>query len=95
MINITGLKKEDVLVALYNRAKTQGLGILQYEPEDMTFDEAKSLLSQYTDFDYVKGRVIKVNLENDTEFCPENYDRDNGVNAAKEVIDKLFNPEDS
>jgi hypothetical protein len=39
-------------------------------------------------FDYLKGRVLKVNLSGDA-FNDELYDRDLGEGAAQRVIDKL------
>jgi hypothetical protein len=45
MIDITGLDKAAVLAALYNNAKAQGLGAWQYEPGDMTSEEARAYLA--------------------------------------------------
>lgn len=88
-IDISGINKAAVLAALYNRAKPQGMGFLHYTPEDMTTEEAQELLDAgRTYFDYVKGRVMKVNLSKDT-FNPWLYDRDNGYYAAFDVINKL------
>ncbi|NGX48136.1 MAG: hypothetical protein K1000chlam3_01526 [Chlamydiae bacterium] len=87
-IDVTGLNKATVLVALYNTAKPQGMGFLHYDPTPMALDEAKEILSQTTDFDYLKGRVMKVDLSEDT-FDPWLFDRDNGEGAAKRVIDSL------
>lgn len=88
-ISIQGLDKAAVLAALYNRAQPQGMmGFLHYNPKPMTAAEAQALLAQTTYFDYVKGRVMKVNLAKD-EFDPSLYDRDNGRGAAQEVIDTL------
>jgi hypothetical protein len=40
------------------------------------------------DFDYLKGRVIKVNLSGD-EIDPWGYDRDNGQGAVEEIVSIL------
>lgn len=90
MIDITGLNKADVLRVLYNRARTQGLGILHYTPEDMTVEEAQDILDHTGDkyFDYLKGRVMKVDLNGDS-FNPRLYDRDNGEGAAESAIGPL------
>jgi hypothetical protein len=88
MINISDLNKADVLAALYNAARAQGMGFLHYDPAQMTREEAERLLVSQTYFDYVKGRVMKVNLKGD-EFDPWLYDRDNGPGAAARVIDEL------
>ncbi|MDP2967369.1 MAG: hypothetical protein Q8N87_03105 [bacterium] len=88
-ISIKGLNKADVLVALFNRAQSQGMGFMHYDPKPMTRGIAEKLLSETTDFDYIQGRVIKVDLSSDTEFDPWLYDRDNGQGAAAEVIEAL------
>lgn len=79
-VSIAGLDKAEVLMALYDRARPQGMGFLHYIPEPMTKEQAQELLLQ--------GRVMKVNLEGDS-FDPWLYDRDNGTGAAQEVIDEL------
>lgn len=89
-INIKGLNKAEVLAALYNHAKPQGMGFLQYTPEDMTKDQAQKLLDngdRY--FDYVKGRVMKVELSQDY-LDPWLYDRDNGQGEAQEALKHLL-----
>lgn len=89
MIDITGLNKAEVLAALYNNSKPQGLGFLHYDPSDMTVEQAEEILKQTTDLDYLKGRVMKVNLSSDTGFEEWLYDRDNGTGAAQRAIDSL------
>lgn len=91
-IDISGLSKADVLAALYNASKPHGLGFLQATPEDMTPDEAATLLQEDTYFDYLKGRIMKVDLGDgeDKEFRPWLYDRDNGSGAALRAIQPLF-----
>lgn len=59
-MNISKLNKADVLRVLYNRAQTQGVGIFQYQKGDMTQEQAEELLSKQTRFDYVQGRVMKI-----------------------------------
>jgi len=90
MISIKGVSKAKVLAALYNRATCQGMGVFHFEPQDMTEDEAQSLLDEgITYFDYLKGRVMKVSLKGD-EFSEALYDRDNGEGAAYEAIRHLL-----
>lgn len=89
-VSITGLNKADVLAALYNAARPQGLGFLSYDPQPMTSSEAKRILdSGQTYFDYLRGRVMKVNLASDVEFGSGLYDRDNGQGTAEAVIAAL------
>ena len=91
-IDISGLDKAEVLAELYNRAQTQGLGPLHFDPENMTKEQAAAILdSGSTYFDYLKGRVLKVDLSKE-EFNPALYDRDNGENAAARVIEPIARP---
>ena len=87
-ISLKGLDKAAVLSALYNASHDQGLGFLEYDPAPMTAEEAQRLLDEDTDFDYLKGRVMKVNLGGN-ELDPYFYDRDNGDGAAAKIIDAL------
>lgn len=93
MVDISGLDKADVLAALYNASKAQGLGLLQFSPEPMTKEEANAELEKtknwrYGSFDYLKGRVMKINISEDA-FDPWGFDRDNGQGAAQAAIDNL------
>ena len=89
MIDISKLDKADVLAALYNNAKSQGMGFLHYNPKDMDKTQAAALLEQGTYFDYVAGRVMKIDLSKD-QFDPWLYDRDNGEGSAARVINTLL-----
>lgn len=89
MIDITGLDKRSVLAALYNSSKPQGMGFMPYDSADMTVEEAGEELARGTCFDYLKGRVMKVQLDSNTEFNECLYDRDNGEGAAQRAIDRL------
>jgi hypothetical protein len=89
MVSIVGLKKSAVLAALYNASRPQGLGFLQYNPQPMTEERAEELLRESTYFDYLSGRVMKLDLSSDEEFNPWLYDRDNGDGAAARAILEL------
>lgn len=78
--------KGKVLATLYNNSKPLGMGFLHFDPAKMTEDEANTILKEQTYFDYLKGRVMKVNLESN-EFDPCLYDRDNGTNSAKTALE--------
>lgn len=93
-INLKGLNKAAVLAALYNASKPQGMGFLHYDPTPMSVEEAEALLKQCTYFDYLKGRVMKVDLKGDT-LDPWGYDRDNGEGAAEAAIQSLQSTEDA
>lgn len=88
MISLTGLNKGDVLAALYNASRAQGMGFMQYEAKPMTRAEAEQILEKTTYFDYLKGRVMKVDLSGD-ELDPRLYDRDNGQGAVQMAIEAL------
>jgi len=88
-IDISGLDKAEVLAALYNAARPQGMGFAQYTPEPMSFAEAQELLGQTRRFDYVRGRVMKIDFEEGDVLDVGLYDRDNGEGAAHMVINSL------
>ena len=94
-IDISKMDKAAVLAALYNRARPLGMGRMHYTPEPMTVEQARKIMSegdstdysepQTTRFDYLHGRVLKVNLGADT-LRVLSYDRDNGDGAAEEAL---------
>lgn len=87
-MNIAKLNKAEILVALYNSAKPLGRGFLHYTPEDMSIEEAQQLLKESIYFDYIKGRILKVNLGKD-ELDTFLYNRNNGNGAAENIIVKI------
>jgi len=80
VIKIKG-NKAKVLAALYNASKPLGMGIMQFDPKPMSEDEAATILIERQHFDYLKGRVMKVDLGGNF-LDPRLYDRDNGEGAA-------------
>lgn len=91
MINISGLNKAEVLKALYDHSHVQGMGILQTVPHGyVTVEHCQMLLETtgYPYFDYLYGRVLKVDLSGDS-FDERLYDRDCGPGAAARAIEKL------
>ena len=87
-MNIAKYNKAEILAALYNGSKPQGLGLLHYDPTPMTKEEAQRCLNQATYFDYLKGRVMKIDLSTD-ELRTELYNRDNGEMSAENIIKEL------
>ena len=74
------------MATLYNNSTPQGMGFLHYHPKNMTTEEAQSLLDEgQTYFDYVNGRVMKIDLSSD-ELKTDLYDRDNGQGAASAAL---------
>ena len=92
-MDISNLDKATVLAALYNHARHQGMGLLHFDPEPMTVEQAREILAAgQTYFDYVKGRVMKVDLSKDF-LDTRLYDRDNGLGAAENaILDELPKP---
>lgn len=89
IIPFDGLDRYEILIALYNFSHPQGLGFLHFDEKPLTKAEAKEVLKFSSYVDYLKGRIIKVNLpENAKEFDARLYDRDCGPGAAKAAIER-------
>lgn len=89
LVNIGKLNKAQALAALFNNAKTQGMGVLHYNPNHvMTEAEAEAALAEGSYVDYLEGRVIKIDFakySNDYIDVTQ-YNRDNGPNAAHDAL---------
>ena len=89
-MKITGLNKAEVLVALYNRAKTVPVTQRYYDSNlNLSLEKAAELLKQNKYFDYLNGKVLKIDLSID-EIETSLYNRDNGENAAEESLQPLI-----
>jgi len=89
MVNIEGKSKAKVLKALYDHSHVQGMGFLQAVPEGtVTIEHCEKLLKETTYFDYLYGRVLKVDLSGN-EFEERLYDRDCGRGAAQRAVDSV------
>lgn len=89
-IDISKLNKAEVLAALYNNSKQQGMGCLNARGRsDLTKREAAELLTQRACFDYLHGRVMKIDLAGDA-LDTWGYDRDNGQGAAERALAPLM-----
>lgn len=85
-MDISKFNKAEVLAALYNNARGQGMGMIHYTQEKMTTEQAQQILDDgETYFDYLQGRVMKVDLSGD-ELNTRLYNRDNGENAAEKAL---------
>ena len=83
---ITEYPKAAVLAALYNNSRPLGLGFSQFSPARMSEEEAQALLDAgQTYFDYLKGKVMKVDLSKN-DLDTRLYNRDNGSGAAEAAI---------
>lgn len=58
------------------------------EEGTVTVESCAELLEKYTQFDYLHGRVLKVDLSGD-EFDERLYDRDCGAGAAQRAVDSI------
>lgn len=86
-VRLNNVTREAALAALFNRAKPQGLGMLQYDKAHvMTEEEARFVLMNGDYVDYLKGRVIKVDFKNPEEIDTTLYDRDNGKDAGEAAV---------
>ena len=101
IIDISKFEKEEVLAALVNGASAKnvpeiGCFLKFFKQEPFTVQEAKKLILSIRKFegkrnlyfDYVHGRPLKVDLNTD-ELDTFLYDRDNGKDAAWEVVQEL------
>lgn len=89
LVDITGLDKADVLVALFDASSPQGLGFFAAAiSSGLTLDIARRLVQERTYFDYLQGRVLKVDLRGDA-VDPVLFDRDNGRGACAAAIARL------
>lgn len=88
-IDISKLNKAEVLAALYNASKQQGLGFLNpLGAQLMTKEQAAEEHPESNYFDYLHGRVMNVDLTGNT-LNPDLYDRDNGPGAAQRALAPL------
>lgn len=89
-MDIKGISKATVLAALYNASRPQGMGFLQAKPGYLSEKEAQALLDAgQTYFDYLHGRVMKIDLSTD-DLRTALYDRDNGQGAAEDAITRAL-----
>lgn len=95
-IDIKGVSKAKILAALWNASKQQGMGFIHNRGargQHMTTEEAQAeidsrlALSTRKEiyFDYLHGRVMKVNLTGDV-LDTGGYDMDNGTHAAAHAL---------
>lgn len=91
MIDISGISKAKALAALFNASRQQGMGFFNHRgAESMSeADAEKAIAASGLYFDYLFGRVMKVDLEGD-QLDPWLYDRDNGQGAAARALADLI-----
>ncbi len=93
-IDVSDIESAELLAGLYNRSHPQGMGFLQAHGDDMTTEQAATLLDNgdrspgTVYFDYLQGRVMKVEI-NGATLETWLYDRDLGIGAAQAVVDSI------
>ena len=75
------------LAALYNESKPQGMDFLQFDPEMITPMETETLLENSPYFDYLKDRIMKIDLT-DEDTDTRLYDQNNGKNACERALER-------
>lgn len=92
LCDIRGLDRAEVFAALFNASGQQGLGVLDTSGRRtiLAIDFPEILRETGAGdrwrFDYVRGRVLKIDLSNPDYFDPRLYDRDNGFGAAGRAV---------
>ncbi len=99
-MDITGLDKDRVLMALYNSARQMNYAEQcevhpndrRYDPAPMTLCEARHIIAARQKFWYLNGRVVRVFLTKDI-INTRNYDEANGKGAAEfAILDEFTRP---
>ena len=86
-IAIGHLNKAEIVAALYNASKPQGMRFIHYNPSNMSHQEAEQYVS-WGYIDYLKGRIMKIDISGNV-LDTWGYNRDNGEGAAERIISKL------
>lgn len=93
MLTITELNAPSVVAALYNKSSRQGLGMFMPEGVAMSEEAAKEELRGHdfyinrgAYFDYLNGRVMKVEIVIGQALDFRLYDRDNGPGAGARAV---------
>lgn len=87
-VYIGDLNKAELLIELYNNAPVQGFG-RSCDRSNLSIEDARELIdNQKGDFDYLNGRVLKVNLSEDY-LDTWLYNRDNCPGRAEKIVEEL------
>lgn len=89
-VNIAGIDRAELFLELYNRARFQGdFGVISLFPRsDRDIEWARKQVGKYVD--RVDGRVMGIVVPVDEdEMVTHLYNRENGDNAAEEVVKRL------
>lgn len=91
MVDIKGLDKAEVLLALWKHSHEQGMSFFGTFTSQPTVEDCRQFLESSGGYaDYFNGRVIKVDLRGNPDMINEAlYDRDCGVGACARAIDSI------
>lgn len=93
IIDIKGLSKAKLLAALYNKATLVVKNAAKHGI--MTEEEAQKIIeSGHTDFSYVYGKAMKINLTEDI-IDSWGYDRDNGDGVVAKIVRQVREEKDN
>lgn len=90
MVDISNKDKAEVVVSLYNNSHPQGIGFLHSTNKPITIEMAREFLDESTHFNYLAGRVMKVDLSTNIVYTGH-YNRFNGDGAAERAISQCHN----
>lgn len=95
LINIQGLKKEDILVVLYSNAKFHKYSAIKAATNitsndaKIDLDRAIKIDAERIYFNFYQGKVMNIDLTSDKYFNPLEYDKVNGQGTAEKAINSL------
>jgi len=88
-MDIKGMNKAEVLLALYQGSYMQGMSFLGFPGKEPTVEDCQTRLDMSTYIDYFFGRIIKCELKGDfVDF--RLYDRDCGYGAGELAVLEYF-----
>lgn len=97
-VDVRGIDRVRLLVALYNGTAALGVGLLFNKPGDLSIDVARTVIEHHKAhlgdshhrvwLDYVAGRPIKTAIFDD-DIDPRLYDRDAGKGAFAAIVAAL------
>lgn len=93
VIDISNKDKAEVLARLYNNSQPLAHGVAHYNPTPMTVEVARQILEETTHFDYLAGRPLKINLEENI-ISVLAYNSNNGKKQAQMLISSCRNIND-
>tara|TARA_B100000424_G_C22564604_1_gene319215 strand:+ start:113 stop:397 length:285 start_codon:yes stop_codon:yes gene_type:complete len=90
LVDISGLDKDVLLQKLWENSKVAGFFAMHNVPApEWDLEAAKAELREDGYADYIKGRVMKVNIYKSDKVDPWLYDRDNGADEFQEVVNEM------